>query len=271
MIRFLLRNGPRPALLRRVAAILILALAASPAAAQSPRKGRAIIDEDFSSDVVDKENFSNTSWDVPDTWKLKDGALECVYDPTQHPGKAHGKSIDPKFKARDVRVSYRVNFGGEAARMVMIINAGFPPVKTGLPVWHIADVTTRLPRNPKDTCIDITERDFTRDENDPRNTKKSHGPADIFKPLGAYEVRGVSSKAFAPLKPGKWTKFVVESVGTEWTLWIGGKKVLTQTHKHADCDKESINFIAFGPLLLDDILVEELPREADAPDPAPPT
>jgi hypothetical protein len=50
-------------------------------------------------------------------------------------------------------------------------------------------------------------------------------------------------------------------VGTQWTLWIDGKKTLSQTHKHADCDKESVNFIAFGPLVLDDIVVEELPRE----------
>lgn len=246
---------------RALRALTFLACIPAVAVAQSPRKGRVLIDEDFGSGVVDTEKFANASWDVPDTWELRDGAIAAIYDPKQHPGKAHGKSIDPKFKARDVRVSYRVNFGGEAARMVMIINAGFPPVKTGLPVWHIADVTARLPRNPQDKCIDVSERDFTRDENDPRNKKKSHGPADIFKPLGAYEVRGVSSQAFAPLKPGKWTKFVVESVGTEWTLWIGGKKVLSQTHKHADCDKESINFIAFGPLLLDDIVVEELPRD----------
>ncbi len=243
-------------------ALTMLLAGTTVATAQSPRKGRVLIDEDFSSGVVDTKNFSNDSWDVPDTWELRDGAVAAIYDRTQHPGKAHGKAITPKFKARDVRVSYRVNFGGEAARMVMIINAGFPPVKTGLPVWHIADVTARLPRNPADKCIDISERDFTRDETDPRNKKKSHGPGDIFKPLGAYEVRGVSSQAFAPLEPGKWTVFVVESVGTEWTLWIDGKKAITQTHKHSDCDKESINFIAFGPLLLDDIVVEELPRDA---------
>jgi hypothetical protein len=247
---------------RFIIALAFLVCTSPVALPQSPRQGRVLIDEDFSSGVVDKEKFSNDSWNVPETWELRDGAVAALYDPKQHPGKAHGKSINPKLKARDVRVSYRVNFGGEAARMVMIINAGFPPVKTGLPVWHIADVTARLPRNPQDKCIDISERDFTQDENDPRNTKKSHGPADIFKPLGAYEIRGLRSQAFAPLEPGKWTKFVVESVGTEWTLWIDGKKVLTQTHKHADCDKESINFIAFGPLLLDDIVVEELTREA---------
>ncbi len=244
-----------------VATLVLIACTRSTAEAQSGIKGRVLISEDFSSSNVDKKNFPNSSWDIPDTWKLNDGSLECIYDPKQHPGKAHGKSIDPKFKARDVRVSYRVKFGSEAARMVMIINAGFPPVKTGLLVWHIADVTTRLPRNPNDACIAISERDFTRDENDPRNTKKSRGPAEIFKPLGAYEIRGVSCKAHAALEPDRWTTFVVESVGTEWTLWIDGEKALSQTHKHADCDKESINFIAFGPLVLDDIVVEELPRE----------
>jgi hypothetical protein len=243
------------------ATLLLIACTSGTAAAQSDMKGRVLIREDFSTSAVNRKNFPNSSWDIPDTWKLNDGGLECIYDPKQHPGKAHGKSIDPKFKARDVRVSYRVKFGGEAARMVMIINAGFPPVKTGLPVWHIADVTARLPRNPKDACIDIAERDFTRDENDPRNTKKSRGPAEIFKPLGAYEIRGLKCKAHAALEPGKWTTFVVESVGTEWTLWIDGQKTLSQTHKHADCDKESINFIAFGPLVLDDIVIEELPRE----------
>lgn len=243
-------------------ALTMLLASTAVATAQSPRKGRVLIDEDFSSGIVDKKNFSNDSWDVPDTWELRDGAVAATYDPKKNAGKAHGKSINPKFKARDVRVSYRVRFEGPEARISMIINAGFPPVKTGLPVWHIADVSARLPRNPTDKCIDISERDFTRDENDPRNKKKSHGPADIFKPLGAYEVRGVSSQAFAPLKPGRWTEFVVESVGTEWTLWIDGKKAITQTHKHSDCDKESINFIAFGPLLLDDIVVEELPRDA---------
>lgn len=249
---------PAPTML---VALTMLLAGTAVAAAQSPRKGRVLVEEDFSSGVVDKKNFSNDSWDVPETWELRDGAVVATYDPKKHPGKAHGRSIDPKFKARDVRVSYRARFDGPEARMVMIINAGFPPVKTGLPVWHIADVTARLPRNPADKCIDISERDFTRDENDPRNTKKNHGPANIFKPLGAYEIRGVNCKAFVPLEPGKWATFVVESVGTEWTLWIGGKKVLSQTHKHSDCDKESINFIAFGPLLLDDIVVEELPRD----------
>ncbi|MEI6241168.1 MAG: hypothetical protein WCR51_12325 [Planctomycetia bacterium] len=134
--------------------------------------------------------------------------------------------IGPKFKACDVRVSYRVNFSGEQARMVMIINAGFPPVKTGLPVWHIADVTARLPRNPNDKCIDLSERDFTRDGNDARNTRQSHGPADILKPLGAYEVRGVSSQALAPLRPGKWT--------TSWSRNCRGRPMLQTLHHRVD-------------------------------------
>lgn len=247
---------------RMLIAFALALFAGTGAFARSDRPGRILVKEDFSSGTVDRAHFSNDTWNVPETWELRDGAVAAIYDPKQHPGKAHGTSINPKFKARDVRVSYRVDFGGEAARMVMIINTRFPPVKTGVPLWHIADVTTRLPRTPRDTCIDISERDFTFDENDPRNTKKSHGPGNIFKPLNAYEVRGVSSKAFAPLESGKWTQFVVESVGTEWTLWIDGRQVLSQTLKHADCDKESINFIAFGPLLLDDIVVEALETTA---------
>jgi hypothetical protein len=53
---------------------------------------------------------------------------------------------------------------------------------------------------------------------------------------------------------------VVESVGTQWTLWIDGKQTLSQTMKNADCAKESVNFIAFASLLLDDIHIEELER-----------
>jgi hypothetical protein len=30
--------------------------------------------------------------------------------------------------------------------------------------------------------------------------------------------------------------------------------------QHALCEKETANFIAFGPLLLDNIVVEELPK-----------
>jgi hypothetical protein len=59
---------------------------------------------------------------------------------------------------------------------------------------------------------------------------------------------------------GQWHQFVVENIGTRWTLWIDGKEVLTQVMKHSDTEKETVAFIAFAPLLLDDIVIEELPR-----------
>lgn len=227
---------------------------------EHPRsEGRVLVKADFSTDHFDPTQFGGTSWNVPDTWEIRDGAIACIYDPKQHPGKAHGKSIDPKFKAHNVRVSYRVKFEGESARLSMLINAPFP-AKTGVPVWHLGDVNARLPRKPSEDCVSISERDFTYDENDPRNTRKSFGPAEIFKPFKAYEVPGVNSKANAPLVQGQWYQFVVEAVGTQWTLWIDGKQVLTQTLKHSDCEKASVNFIAMAPLLLDDIAIEELPR-----------
>lgn len=226
----------------------------------SGKPGIVLIREDFSSGTPDKTKFSNEEWNVAETWELRDGAIACLYDPKLNPGKAHGKSIDPLFKAHDVRVTYRVRFDAEEARLSMIINAGFPPVKTGVPVWHIADVNASLPRNETDECVSIFERDFTYDENDPRNTIKSHGPADIFKPLNAYEVPGINCKGHASLVQGQWHRIVVESVGTKWTMWIDGKETLSLTLQHSDCEKESVNFIAFAPLLLDDILIEELPR-----------
>jgi hypothetical protein len=91
--------------------------------------------------------------------------------------------------------------------------------------------------------------------------RKSFGPAEIFKPLGAYEIPGIHTKGAASLQMGCWHRFVVESKGTHWTLWVDGKESVSLTLKHSDIEKASINFIAFGPLLLDDIRVEELPRE----------
>ncbi|RFC44434.1 MAG: hypothetical protein DVB23_002298 [Verrucomicrobia bacterium] len=226
----------------------------------SGKPGTVLIREDFSSGTPDKTKFNNEEWNVAENWELRDGAIACIYDPKLHPGQAHGKSIDPQFKARDVRVSYRVRFDSEDARLSVVINAGFPPVKTGVPIWHIGDVDAHLPRKETNDCVFISERDFTYDVNDPRNTMKSHGPADIFKPLNAYEVPGINCKGHAPLVQGQWHRFAVESAGTKWTLWIDGKETLTLTLQHSDCEKESVNFIAFAPLLLDDIVIEELTR-----------
>ncbi|MEK0445373.1 MAG: hypothetical protein RLZZ399_694 [Verrucomicrobiota bacterium] len=231
----------------------------TPAFAQSAAKGVELVRADFSSDTVDRAKFGITSWAIPETWELRDGALACIYDPKQHPGQAHGKSINPRFKAWNVRVSYRVKFEDEVARLGMLINSQFP-AKTGIPVWHIGDVNARLPKTDTEAVLSISERDFTYDENDPRNKRKSFGPAEIFKPYLAYEVPGISCRSAAPLKKGEWHQFVVESIGTQWTLWVDGKEMLTQVMKHAECEKETINFIGSGPLLLDDIVVEELPK-----------
>jgi len=241
--------------------LLSLSLLTTSALAQSAAEGTVLVKADFSNDVVDKAMFGISSWNIPETWELRDGALACIYDPKQHPGKAHGTSINPRFKARDVRVSYRVKFEDESARLSMLINTPFP-AKTGIPVWHIGDVNARLPRNPTDAVVSIAERDFTYDENDPRldGKKKDHGPADIFKPYLAYSAPGINCKAPATLVKEQWHQFVVENRGTQWTLWIDGKEILTQVMKHSDAEKETVNFIAFAPLLLDDIVIEELPR-----------
>jgi hypothetical protein len=243
-----------------LSAAAILSLSLHHASAQSAKRGTTLVREEFSSSTVDRTKFNHADWNIPETWELKDGALLCIYDHSKHPGKAHGKSIDPKFKAHDVRVSYKVRFLDGNARMSMLINAAFPPVKTGIPVWHIGDVNTRLPKSEADPCIAISERDFTYDEHHPKNVRKSHGPADIFKPLWAFEIPGINCKDHHPLKADTWHQFVVESVGTQWTLWVDGKQALSQTMKNADCAKESVNFIAFAPLLLDDIHIEELDR-----------
>jgi len=239
--------------------LLSLALLNTSALAQSAAKGTVLVKSDFSKEIADKAVFGISSWNIPETWELRDGALASIYDPKQHPGKAHGTSINPRFKARDVRVSYRVKFEDESARLSMLINTPFP-AKTGIPVWHIGDVNARLPRNETDAVVSIAERDFTYDENDPRiaGKPKSFGPADIFKPYLAYAANGISCRAPAALVKGQWHQFVVENIGTQWTLWIDGKQILTQVMKHSDAEKETVNFIAFAPLLLDDIVIEEL-------------
>jgi hypothetical protein len=193
-------------------------------------------------------------------------------------------------------VSYRVKFDRPDARLSVIPNAPFPK-KTGIPVWHIGDVNARLSRDidvveegksksksktsprttstkktkskskaaeekekARDQCLTLSERDFTLDVNDPRNVRKSFGPAEIFKPYGAYEVGGEKASAAAPLKAGVWHQFVVECIGTKWTIWVDGQETLSMTLKHSEIEKESINFIASGPLMLDDIVVEDLPK-----------
>jgi hypothetical protein len=247
---------------------LFCLLASATLHAQSPAQGTLLLKEDFSTGTLDpdfqKRHFSNSTFNIPETWELRDGALACIYDGKAHPGKAHGKSIDPKFKAHNVRVSYRINFGSEGAMMDMIINAPLKPGKPGSVLWHIGDVVTRVTKPGARDDVSIGERDFTRDVNHPGLVGKKLDPAILEKPEGtfgsAYGIPGASTYAKLGLETGKWYQFVVENIGTKWTLWVDGKEARSLEIKRSDCDKESINFIGFGPFLLDDIVVEELPR-----------
>jgi hypothetical protein len=242
---------------------LLAATIVAPALAQSGLTGRVLVEERFESgDDTSRTRFSNASFNMPDTWELRDGAIASIYDRTKFPGKAHGKSVDPRFRARDVRVSYRVRFDSDTASISMIVNAGFPE-KTGLPLWHLGDANGRIASKAGDADVSLYERCFARDIDDPRVKDKTQKPGGLLATVNAYGVSGVGTRAEAGLETGRWHRFVVEVVGPEWTYWVDGRQVLAMTQEYADCDKESINFIAFGPLLLDDIVIEELPR----PDP----
>jgi hypothetical protein len=236
------------------------------APAQSPLKGTVLIQEDFNSGepAAPKQWGVGPTWNLPETWELRDGAIACIYDSKAHPGKAHGKSLNPKFSARDVRVSYRIQFQGEGAVMDMIINAPFGPTKPGSVLWHIGDVVTRAANPGAPYDVYIGERDFTRDVTHPKLAGKTLDPAVLEKPEGtfgsAYHIPGASANANIRLETGKWYQFVVENIGTKWTLWVDGKETLSLNLKRSDVDKEQVNFIGFGPFLLDDILIEELPR-----------
>ena len=239
---------------------LLPGLAATPTLGQSSVTGRVLVEERFESgDDTSRTRFSNASFNMADTWELRDGAIASIYDRTKFPGKAHGKSVDPRFRARDVRVSYRVRFDSDASSISMIVNAGFPE-KTGLPLWHLGDANARIVAKAGDADVSLYERCFARDVNDPRVKDKTQKPSGLLAAVNAYGVSGVGTRAVAGLKTGQWHRFVVEVVGPEWTYWVDGRQVLAMTQEYADCDKESINFIAFGPLLLDDIVIEELPR-----------
>jgi hypothetical protein len=226
--------------------------------AQSPAKGRVLIREEFNSESVDQAHFKNRSWNIAHTWELREGALACILDPSQHPELGHGIPVMPKFKARNLRVSWRMRLDTPSSRLSLIPDAG-SPARTGVPIWHIGDIVCRAPRNRNERGVSIAERDFTYDINDPRNVRKSHGPGNLFKPLGAYSVSGASGGAWAPVRVGEWHSFVFENVGTQWTVWVDGAEVFTMTLRHSDIDKESALFIGLGPLLLDNILIEELP------------
>jgi hypothetical protein len=243
-----------------------LILVCATARAQSDLPGTVLIREDFSGGEQRAEPKlwgGGPTWNIPETWEIRDGAIACIYDGKAHPGKAHGKSIDPKFKAHNVRVSYRIKFEGEGAMMDMLINAPLRPGKPGSVLWHIGDVVTRLLKPGGGEDVSIGERDFTRDVNHPKLAGKTLDPAVLDKPEGtfgsAYGIPGASVRAPFGLVKGQWYKFVVENVGTRWTLWVDGRETLKLELGRSDCEKESVNFIGFGPFLLDDILIESLP------------
>jgi hypothetical protein len=229
---------------------------------QSPAVGTVLLREDFSTgpERANPRAFGGgKTWNIPDTWEWRDGAAASIYDRTKHPGKGHGKSIDPHFRGRDIRVSYRVRFDSDASSISMIVNTGFPD-KTGLPLWHLGDANAQISVDATKADVSLYERCFTRDINDPRVKDKTQKPGGLLKNMIAYGLPGKSVKDRIGLKVGEWTQFVVEVVGPQWTYWVNGTQVLTMTQEYADCDKETVNFIAFGPLLLDDIVIEELPR-----------
>lgn len=248
--------------------LVLAAVAAMPAACgQSQAVGTVVLREDFSTgpERANPQAFGGgKTWDIPDTWEWRDGMVASLYDKAKHPGKAHGRSIDPKFKARDIRVRYRVKFEGEGAMLDMIINAPLKPGKPGSVLWHIGDVVTRITKPNARDDVSIGERDFTRDTSHPALAGKKLDPAILEKPEGtfgsAYGISGAATHAKIGLVTGRWYEFVVEAVRTRWTLWVDGKETLTLDLKRSDVDKESINFIGFGPVLLDDIVIEDLLR-----------
>jgi len=257
----------RPHLLSSLA-IVLAALATTPLArGQGPAVGTVVLKEDFTvgPERANPQAFGGgKTWNIPDTWEWRDGAAASSYDRTKFPGKAHGKSIDPKFKAHDVRVRYRVKFEAEGAMLDMIINAPLKPGKPGSVLWHIGDVVTRVTKPNARDDVSIGERDFTRDTNHSALAGKKLDPAVLEKPEGtfgsAYGIPGAATHAKIGLVTGRWYDFVVEVVGTRWTLWVDGKETLALDLKRSDVEKESINFIGFGPFLLDDIVIEDLPR-----------
>ena len=238
--------------------------AAAPVSAQSPTRGKLLVHEDFSDGPNRKHPQAwsgGPSWNIPETWEVRDGAIACIYDPKSHPERPHAKSLDANFSAHNVRISYRARFDSERSSLTMLLNAVFPS-RSKKPLWHIGPVVAQLSKNGRDD-ISITEWDFTRDPNHPALAGKKLDPKVLERPEGSlgsvYGIPGGSARAKFGLTQGKWHQFVVESVGTQWTLWVDGKKALTLTLKRADCEKETINFIGSGPLLLDDILIEEIP------------
>ena len=243
----------------RLLAMLLLAIAwrAESSFAQSAAPGRLLVSEDFS--TADEKSYGPSGRDISSSWQAQEGAMTSVYEKGKRPGRAHGEPLSVPLAVRDVRLSWRANFDSDQARLALIIFAE-KPEKTGIPVWHIGDINVQLPvaGNVPDENVSIFERDFTTDRNHPRVRNKGVEPSGMFKPFNAWAVGGLFEKRHVPLSEGHWHTFIVESVDTSWTLWVDGKQVLTVPMKHAACQKASAGFLGFGPVVLDDVVVEEL-------------
>lgn len=225
--------------------------------AQSAAPGSVLLTEDFSN--ADEKRYGPSGRDISSSWQSREGAMTSVYEKGKRPGRAHGEPISVPLAVRDVRLSWRVKFDSEKAKLALILFAEKPET-TGVPVWHIGDINARLPMpgDASDANVTIFERDFTTDRNHPRVRDKGLEPSGMFKPFNAWAVGGLFEKRRVPLSQGQWHRFVAESVGPAWTLWIDGREVLAVPMKHADCRKASAGFLGFGPVVLDDVIVEKL-------------
>lgn len=226
--------------------------------AQSDAVGTVVVKEDFESgsETPDPRQWSMKLWNVPDTWQLRDGAIAGIYDRVKLGAKGHGKSLNSRLDVHDIRVSYRVKLEEPESRLSMIINAGMPK-RTGSPIWHIGRIVARL---DDEAGVTIVEDMATLDRNHPdvKGRKPNSAPWLRGFPQEAWAVPGRSTKACAGLKAGQWHQFVVENIGTTWTVWVDGKQVATATLEHSDVDKESANFIAERLVIIDDIVMEKL-------------
>ena len=251
--------------LSALAGFLVLGIAwmpPLPALGQSSAVGKVLLKEDFrSGDDTTQTRFLRPSFNIEDTWELRDGMVTSLWDPTRK--KGHGHPIAPRcWGARDIRVSYRARL--ESGGSLNVIVDGDWPNKTGLPLWHLGDVNAALGIDPTKPNVSVWERRFTRDPETPGVRDKEFKPGGLstnMEVIAPYYLPGArAERAHFELKPGEWHQFVFEIVGADWTYWVDGKKVLKMSQEYSDCPKAQVCFLGFGPLSLTDIVVEELPR-----------
>lgn len=245
------------------AAMLVAALGAPSLHAQSAAAGRVILEERFESgDDTSRKRFIGPSFNIPDTWELRDGAVASIFDPVKK--KGHGHPISPRCGVRDIRVSYRARLDSDKSSLSVVVDGDWPN-KTGLPLWHIGDVNVNVATDGQKPDVSLWERRFTRDMNDPAVKNKEWKPNGLLTDMNVlapayFGMGGKAERRHVGLKTGQWYRFAFEIIGTEWAMWVDGEKVLAMTQPYSDCDKPQVCFLGFGPLMLDDIVVEELPR-----------